>query len=69
MPGTRLTAFGATPDDLQVLHERFDYRLFPRFSGALNTSETAARELLGIVAERPRDVVIFDTVSRYISGK
>ncbi|MGV9776421.1 ROK family protein, partial [Streptosporangium sp. NPDC003464] len=32
---TRLTAFGATPDDLQVLHERFDYRLFPRFSGAL----------------------------------
>lgn len=66
---TRLTAFGATPDDLDVLHERFDYRLFPRFSGALNTSEAAAGELLAIVAERPRDVVIFDTVSRYISGK
>ncbi|MET8864650.1 AAA family ATPase [Nonomuraea sp. NPDC004580] len=66
---TRLTAFGATAEDLEVLHERLDYRLFPRFSGALNASETAAAEMLAIVDERPRDVVILDTVSRYITGK
>ncbi|GAA3172719.1 AAA family ATPase [Nonomuraea roseoviolacea] len=66
---TRLSAFGATDDDLAVLNERFDYRMFPRFSGALNASDTAASELLAIVDEQPRDVVILDTVSRYISGK
>ncbi|MEU6781468.1 AAA family ATPase [Nonomuraea angiospora] len=66
---TRLTAFGATEDDLETLHERLDYRLFPRFSGALNASETAASELLAIVDERPRDIIILDTVSRYITGK
>jgi hypothetical protein len=66
---TRLTAFGATENDLEALHERLDYRLFPRFSGALNASEAAAAEMLAIVDERPRDVVILDTVSRYITGK
>ncbi|MDP4501030.1 AAA family ATPase [Nonomuraea turcica] len=66
---TRLTAFGATEDDLEILHDRLDYRLFPRFSGALNASETAAAEMLSIVDEKPRDVVILDTVSRYIAGK
>jgi len=65
---TRLTAFGATPDDLEVLQQRLDYRPFPRFSGALNASDAAAAELLSIVSERPRDLVIFDTVSRYIAG-
>ncbi|MET7944241.1 AAA family ATPase [Streptomyces sp. NPDC005302] len=62
---TRMIAFGATPDDLQ----RLDYRLFPRFSGSFDQSSVAAAELLAIVEERPRDLVIFDTVSRFITGK
>ncbi|MBQ0974526.1 AAA family ATPase [Streptomyces sp. RK31] len=62
---TRMIAFGATPEDLQ----RLDYRLFPRFSGSLDQSAIAAAELIAIVDERPRDLVIFDTVSRFITGK
>ncbi|MFG2269099.1 AAA family ATPase [Streptomyces chartreusis] len=62
---TRMVAFGATPDDL----DRLDYRLFPRFSGSLDQSATAAAELIAIVDERPRDLVVFDTVSRFITGK
>lgn len=62
---TRMMAFGATPDDLA----RLDYRLFPRFSGALDASASAAAELLAIVEDNPCDVVVLDTVSRFISGK
>lgn len=62
---TRMIAFGATPEDLQ----RLDYRLFPRFSGSFDQSAMAAAELLAIVEEQPRDLVIFDTVSRFITGK
>lgn len=62
---TRMIAFGATPDDL----DRLDYRLFPRFSGSLDQSAIAATELIAIVDEKPRDLVLFDTVSRFITGK
>ena len=62
---TRMRSFGATPADLKNL----DYRLFPAFSGALDTSETAARELLEIVDQTQPDVVILDTVSRFTDGK
>lgn len=65
---TRLHALGATDDDLELLMERFDYRLFPRFSGSLDASQTAALELLAIVDEVKPDVVVLDTVSRFISG-
>lgn len=62
---TRMAAFGASPEDL----ERLDYRLFPKFSGALDQSALAAAELVAIVDEQPRDLVVFDTVSRFIAGK
>lgn len=62
---TRMIAFGASPEDL----ERLDYRLFPKFSGSLDQSALAAAELIAIVDEQPRDLVIFDTVSRFIAGK
>jgi hypothetical protein len=62
---TRMIAFGATPEDL----DRLDYRLFPRFSGSFDQSALAAAELIAIVEEEPRDLVIFDTVSRFITGK
>lgn len=62
---TRMVAFGATPEDL----DRLDYRLFPRFTGALDQSAVAAAELIAIVDEQPRDLVVFDTVSRFITGK
>jgi hypothetical protein len=63
---TRATAFGATPDDLRGW---LSYRQFPRFSGALDQSERAAREFLGIVEQVLPDVVILDTASRFIAGK
>ncbi|MEU2800229.1 AAA family ATPase [Streptomyces sp. NPDC007117] len=63
---TRMTAFGAKPDDLAG---RFDYRMFPKFSGGLDAVPTAVAELFAIVDEQPPDVVIFDTVSRFITGK
>ncbi|MCK2219735.1 AAA family ATPase [Actinomadura sp. ATCC 31491] len=66
---TRLGALGATADDFEVLQDRVDYRLFPPFSGALNASDTAAREMLAIVADTRPDVVVLDTVSRFIAGK
>jgi hypothetical protein len=65
---SRMKSLGATDEDLDVLDERFDYRMFPRFSAALDASATAARELLSIVDETKPDVVVFDTVSRFISG-
>jgi 5S rRNA maturation endonuclease (ribonuclease M5) len=62
---TRMIAFGASPEDL----DRLDYRLFPKFSGSLDQSNLAAAELIAIVDEHPRDLVVFDTVSRFITGK
>lgn len=62
---TRLTSLGATPEDLELL----DYRMFPRFSGGLDASAIAAEQLLALVEESQPDVVVLDTVSRYISGK
>jgi hypothetical protein len=63
---TRATAFGATADDFRG---RLSYRQFPRFSGALDQSERAAREFFGIVDQASWDVVILDTASRFIAGK
>jgi hypothetical protein len=65
---TRLRALGATDDDLDLLMDRFDYRLFPRFSGSLDASQGAALEFLGIVNEVGPDLVTMDTVSRFIGG-
>jgi KaiC/GvpD/RAD55 family RecA-like ATPase len=62
---TRMTAFGATHEEL----EHLDYRMFPRFNGALDNSGLAAAELLNIVDETKPDVVVLDTVSRFIAGK
>lgn len=61
---TRMASFGAVPRELEGL----DYRLFPGFSGALDESALAAAELLGLIEESKPDLVIFDTVSRFISG-
>lgn len=63
---TRMQAFGATPDDLAG---RFDYRMFPKFSGGLDAAPGAAAELLAIVDDIKPDVCILDTVSRFIGGK
>jgi len=62
---TRMKAFGAAPDDLVFL----DYRMFPGFAGALDESERAVAELMAIVDEAKPDIVVFDTVSRFIGGK
>lgn len=63
---TRMIAFGANPDDLAGW---FDYRMFPKFTGGLDSVPTAVAELFAIVDEQPPDVVVFDTVSRFITGK
>jgi hypothetical protein len=62
---TRMTAFGARHEELGHL----DYRMFPRFNGSLDNSDAAAYELLSIVDETEPDVVVLDTVSRFIAGK
>lgn len=62
---TRMLSLGAVPRELA----RLDYRLFPGFSGALDESTLAVAELLAIVEDTGPQVVIFDTVSRFISGK
>lgn len=62
----RMEAFGAKPVDLQ---ERFDYRRFPKFTGGLDAAPVAAVELLAIVEESKPDIVVLDTVSRFIEGK
>lgn len=62
---TRMLAFGAEPEDLS----RLDYRLFPGFAGALDESERAVSELMSIVDMAQPDIVVFDTVSRFIGGK
>lgn len=63
---TRMQAFGAKPVDLQ---EAFDYRRFPKFTGGLDTAPVAVAELMAIVDESQPDVVVLDTVSRFIEGK
>lgn len=63
---TRMMAFGARPEDLQ---ERFDYRRFPKFSGGLDAAPVAIAELMAIVEASEPDVVVLDTVSRFIEGK
>jgi hypothetical protein len=66
---TRLQALGATTAQLDLFTTHVDYRQFPAFSGALNSSPTAARECLAIVNEQPRTLVILDTASRFVDGK
>lgn len=63
---TRMQSLGAGPDDLAG---RFDYRMFPKFSGGLDAAPIAVAELLAIVDEFGPDIVVLDTVSRFISGK
>jgi len=63
---TRMQALGATPDELA---HGFDYRMFPKFAGGLDATLVAAAELMTIVEDTNPDVVIFDTVSRFINGK
>lgn len=63
---TRMMAFGAKPEDLQ---ERFDYRRFPKFSGGLDAAQLAVAELMALVDSSKPDVVVLDTVSRFIEGK
>lgn len=62
---TRMMSFGATVEEL----ENFDYRLFPNFTGQLDASSRAAYQLLEIVDEVQPDIVVLDTVSRFINGK
>lgn len=62
---TRAQALGANADDLR---NGLVYKMFPSFSGTLDASAQAARELLAIVDEEKPDVVVLDTVSRFIEG-
>jgi hypothetical protein len=62
---SRMVSLGAKPDHL----DRFDYRCFPSFTGALDASAAAATELVGLVEASNPDIVVFDTVSRFIGGK
>lgn len=64
----RLRSFGADADDLAILDERLDYRQFPALSGSLDDSAAAAAEMLAAAEEFKPDVVILDTVSRFIAG-
>ncbi|MFD0434747.1 AAA family ATPase [Streptomyces chartreusis] len=63
---TRMEAFGAKPADLQ---DPFDYRRFPKFTGGLDAAPLAVAELMAIVDESKPDIVVLDTVSRFIEGK
>lgn len=63
---TRMKSLGAAPGDLR---DNFDYRTFPKFSGSLDTTDIAVLELLRIVEESKPDIVILDTISRFIGGK
>jgi hypothetical protein len=62
---TRAKALGATPDVL----ENLIYKQFPKFSGTLDSSDTAAAELVSLAIYHKADIVILDTVSRFIGGK
>ncbi len=63
---TRMISLDAQPDELEP---RFDYRMFPKFSGGLDAAGVAATEVLGLVEESNPDIVVLDTVSRFIVGK
>lgn len=63
---TRMIAFGAKPVELQ---EPFDYRRFPKFTGGLDAAPVAVAELMTIVDDSKPDIVVLDTVSRFIEGK
>lgn len=65
---TRMRSFGAE-QSIDELMDSFDYRLFPKFSGGLDAAGVAAREMLDIVDESKPNVVVLDTVSRFIVGK
>lgn len=63
---TRARAFGAKPADLAELV----YKQFPALSGGLDSeNRRAAGEVLTLVKYHRADVVVIDTVSRFISGK
>jgi len=62
---TRARALGATPDMLGNLI----YKQFPNFSGTLDQSDKAASELVALALFHGADIVILDTVSRFIGGK
>jgi hypothetical protein len=61
---TRMKSLGASVDDLKV---NFDYRMFPGLD-PLDTNQVAVLEFLRIVDESKPDIVIIDTVSRFITG-
>jgi AAA domain-containing protein len=63
---TRAQALGARPADLSGLV----YKQFPQFAGGLDVPDAKAGRQLAKLAEGYRaDVVILDTVSRFITGK
>lgn len=62
---TRAVSLGASADDLANL----TYKQFPSFPGSLDASARAAHDLLGLVEMYRPDIIIIDTVSRFISGK
>lgn len=61
---TRMISLGAKPHELKNLV----YKPFPNFNGTLDGSAFAAAELLAIVDDEQPDIVIIDTVSRFIQG-
>lgn len=65
---TRALSLGAEADDLAGVI----YKQFPRFSGTLdapNGKSMAAKELVSLAQYHKVDVVIIDTISRFIGGK
>lgn len=62
---TRAQALGAKPADLA----RLVYKQFPQFDGSLDASERAAVQLVKLAVGHGADIVILDTVSRFIAGK
>lgn len=62
---TRAQALGAQPEDLSSLL----YKQFPQFSGTLDESDRAAKELVALALYHEADLVLLDTVSRFIGGK
>ncbi len=61
---TRMKSLGASVADLR---ENFDYRMFPGLD-PLDTNQLAVLDFLRIVDEVKPDIVIIDTVSRFITG-
>ncbi|MEU0411710.1 AAA family ATPase [Streptomyces griseorubiginosus] len=61
---TRMLSLGAKPGDLR---DYFDYRMFPAFD-PLDTNQFAVLAFFQIVDEVKPDIVVIDTVSRFITG-